>query len=203
MQKIQTTSSETGDYEVTWIPTKKGLYRCEISLQKDDKKITIQKDCSVEFLSPHFDEPFTARIVLQGQMTDNRLMEDHVFHCRSRGSCSVNIAGESNRGDGVLYWWIMPDESVSDEKNPSAMKLEYGSYEILLIATDTITGEVATQSLQIDHKPIPKKAKKPASSKYTLDLKDVPQDKGGGVVHDERRPLSQLIVSLIILCILG
>lgn len=152
----------------------------------------------MEILSSHFDTPFVPRIVLQGQMTDNRWLEGDVFYCRSRGSCSVNVACESNRDEGVLYWWIMPDGSVSDDKNPSAMKLEYGSYEILLIATDTITGEVATQVLHIDHKPIPKKAKI-ASSKYMLDLKDVPQDKGGGVVYDERKPLSQLIVSLMIL----
>lgn len=164
------------------------MYRFEVFFEQDDNRVTIEKNISVEILSTHFDEPFTARIVLQGQMSDNRWVESDVFHCRSRDSCSVNVAGEANRDEGVLYWWIMPDESVSDDKNPSAMKLEYGSYEILLIATDTITGEVATQSLQIDHKPIPKKAKKPASSKYTLDLKDVPQDKGGGVVHDEGRP---------------
>lgn len=196
-------STETGGYGASWVPIKKGEYKFEISLEQEDKKITMQKDFSVEDLSPHFDESFTANIVLQGQMTDNRWLEGDVFHCRSRGSCSVNIAGESNRKDGVLYWWIMPDDSVSDEKNPGAMKLEYGPYEILLIATDTITGEVATQTLQIDHKPIPKKIKKSTSSKYTLDLKDVPQDKGGGVVYHEKDPLLKLLMSLTIVGILG
>lgn len=93
----------------------------------------------VQALSDHFLEPFWANIVLQGQITDNRWLENDIFYCRSRGSCSLNVTAESNRKDAVAYWWILPDESVSDEKNPRAIKLSYGQYDILLISTDMIT----------------------------------------------------------------
>lgn len=92
----------------------------------------------------------------------------------------MNITAQTNRVDNVNYFWIFPDGSVSDEKNPEAIKLLYGQAEILLIVSDEITQEIITKTLLIDHRAIPKKTK--ASTKkstYTLDLKDVPQDIGG------------------------
>jgi hypothetical protein len=69
--------------------------------------------------------------------------------------------------------------------------------------SDDISEESIIQSIQIDHRPIPKKPKKPASTKYTLDLKDVPQDIGGGFVIEENTPLQKLAMSLAILGILS
>lgn len=91
----------------------------------------------------------------------------------------MNVTAETNREEDVSYFWLFPDGSVSDEKNPLSTKLEYGQYEILLFAYDEITGEIMSSILQIDHRPIPKKAKSSSSTKYMLDLKDVPQDRGG------------------------
>jgi len=57
--------------------------------------------------------------------------------------------------------------------------------------------------MQIDHRPIPKKPKKPASSNFTLDLKDVPQDIGGGFVLEESTPLQKLGMGLAVLALLS
>lgn len=57
--------------------------------------------------------------------------------------------------------------------------------------------------MQIDHQPIPKKPKKPASSNFTLDLKDVPQDIGGGFAIEESTPLQKLTMSLTVLALLS
>lgn|GEM_PF-1326848 len=103
----------------------------------------------------------------------------------------------------MTYFWIFPDGSVSDEKNPLSTKLEYGQYEILLFTYDDITGEIASSIIQIDHRPIPKKAKSSSkSTKYTLDIKDVPEDIGGGVALDTDMTLKGLIAQIILVFIL-
>lgn len=115
----------------------------------------------------------------------------------------MNLTVETNREDNVTYFWIFPDGSVDDRKNPGAIKLDYGEHEVLLIASDEITEDIQVLSMQIDHRPIPKKPKKPASSNYTLDIKDVPQDIGGGFVPEERTPLQKLAMSLLILSVMS
>lgn len=101
------------------------------------------------------------------------------------------------------YFWIFPDGSLDDRKNPGAIKVGYGQHEVLLIMLDAISEESLIQSIRIDHRPIPKKPKKPASSNYTLDLKDVPQDIGGGFAVEESTPLQKLGMSLAVLSLLS
>lgn len=138
--------------------------------------MTLEKKVIIEGISPHLTEALSGKIVVQGQMSDNRWREGDVFHCRSRGSCSVNLTVETNREANVDYFWIFPDGSLDDRKNPGVIKVGYGQYEILLVMSDAISEESLIRSIQIDHRSIPKKPKKPASSNFTLDLKDVPQD---------------------------
>ncbi|MCB9806595.1 hypothetical protein H6768_01625 [Candidatus Peribacteria bacterium] len=48
-----------------------------------------------------------------------------MFYCRSREFCSVNLTAYTNREDDVNYFWIFPDGSVNDTKNPPAIKLGF------------------------------------------------------------------------------
>ena len=114
-------------------------------------------------------------------MTDNRRYSNGTFFCQSRGECSINVAGDSNRDDFIDYLWIFPDGTISDEKNPKAFDLGYGQYTLILLATDGITGEVTLDTASVIHTTLPKKSSS-ASKNYTLDLKDIPQDTGGGVL---------------------
>jgi hypothetical protein len=100
---------------------------------------------------------------------------------------SISQSRPTERQD-VDYLWIFPDGSLDDRKNPGAIKVGYGQHEALLVMSDAISEESLVQSIQIDHRPIPKKPKKPASSNYTLDIKDMPQDIGGGFVIEESTP---------------
>lgn len=115
----------------------------------------------------------------------------------------MNLTAETNREDDVTYFWIFPDGSIDDRENPGAIKLDYGQHEVLLVAHDEITGDIQVLSMKIDHRPIPKKPKKPASSNFTLDLKDVPQDMGGGFAIVESTPLQKLGMSLTVLVLLS
>ena len=115
----------------------------------------------------------------------------------------MNVTAETNREGDVSYFWLFPDGSVSDEINPLSMKLEYGQYEIILVILDDVTGETTASILRIDHQPIPKKAKSSSkSTKYTLDLKDVPQDAGGGVAIDADATLEGLIMQILLVLFL-
>lgn len=59
-------------------------------------------------------------------------------------------------------------------------------------------------SLTIDHQPIPRKQKTTsANSKYTLDLKDIPQDIGGGVALEETGGVNDFIGSVIVVIVLS
>lgn len=196
-------SDEVGDYTTVWIPQIPGDYIVHAILIKDNERVKKEKTVTIETISPHFSSTLTAKILLQWQITDNRWQEGDIFHCRSRGSCSVNLTAETNREDDVTYFWIFPDGSIDDRKNPGVIKLDYGQHEVLLIASDEITGDIQVLSMQIDHRPIPKKLKKPASSNFTLDLKDVPQDIGGGFAVEESTPLQKLTMSLTILALLS
>jgi len=196
-------SDELGNYETTWIPRVVGEYRIRIVFTQDQETVQKEKELIVDTISPHLTSPLSAKIVLQGQVSDNRWQEGSVFHCRSRGSCSVNLTVETNREEDVDYFWIFPDGSLDDRKNPGAIKVGYGQHEVLLIMSDAISEESLIQSIQIDHRPIPKKSKKPASSNYTLDLKDVPQDIGGGFVIEKNTPLQKLVMSLAVLGLLS
>ncbi len=114
---------------------------------------------------------------------------------------------ESNRRDNIEYLWILPDGSMTDSKNPANLTLGYGQYDLMLILADGITEEISVVSLHIDHRPIPKALKKSTSvpsSNYTLDLKDVPQDMGGGgATLDKKTPLKHLILNLVVLALLA
>jgi endonuclease YncB( thermonuclease family) len=203
VQSFISSSNDVWEYELTWIPEKIGNFVIRALFEKETEIVQKEKPLAIEFISPHFENALTTKIVLQGQITDNRWLEWDVFHCRSRGSCSVNVTAETNREEDVTYFWIFPDGSVSDEKNPLSTKLEYGQYEILLFTYDDITGEIASSIIQIDHRPIPKKAKSSSkSTKYTLDLKDVPEDIGGGVVLDTDMTLKGLIAQIVLVLIL-
>jgi endonuclease YncB( thermonuclease family) len=196
-------SDELGNYETTWIPRVVGEYRIRIVFTQDQETVQKEKELIVDTISPHLTSPLSAKIVLQGQVSDNRWQEGSVFHCRSRGSCSVNLTVETNREEDIDYFWIFPDGSLDDRKNPGAIKVGYGQHEVLLIMSDAISEESLIQSIQIDHRPIPKKSKKPASSNFTLDLKDVPQDIGGGFAVEESTPLQKLTMSLTVLALLS
>jgi hypothetical protein len=204
-------SDTVGGYEMVWIPRTTGEYTVRSILKKiydgdwqlQEESVTLEKKIIIESISPHLTEALSAKIVLQGQMSDNRWQEGSIFHCRSRGSCSVNLTVESNREADVDYLWIFPDGSLDDRKNPGAIKVGYGQHEVLLIMSDAISEESIVQSIQIDHRPIPKKPKKPASSNYTLDIKDMPQDIGGGFVIEENTPWGKLVMSLTVLGLLS
>lgn len=154
----------------------------------EEESVTLEKKSILEKLSDHFLHILTGGIVVQGiQGTNNRWRgEDGVFHCLSRGSCSVNLIAEVNRKTGIRYEWILPDGSASTEKNPPALKLGYGDSTATLKITDEITGESTESQLHIQHRAIPKAAKKASSpsSKYTIDLKDATLDIGGGVMPE-------------------
>lgn len=201
IETLETISDEIGEYEIFWLPKSVGNYGIKILLQKDSDMVQKEKEITIDAVSPHFTSPLMADILLQGQITNNRWREGDIFHCRSREYCSVNVIAENNREDEVSYLWIFPDGSVSDEKNPWALKLQFGQHEILLITIDEITGEAVSSSLAIDHQPIPKKSRTSSkNSKYTLDLKDVPQDIGGGVVlQDGENPIKQLWINILLL----
>ncbi len=108
----------------------------------------------------------------------------------------MNVTADSNRADEVSYLWIFPDGSVSDAKNPPSFKIEYGRSVVILATTDNVTGEMVADTLTIRHTPILKKLHTSPSSKYALDLKDVPQDIGGGVLRDHESPIRRLLLSL-------
>jgi hypothetical protein len=112
--------------------------------------------------------------------------EDGIFHCLSRGSCSVNLTAEVNRKKDIRYEWTLPDGTVSIEKNPPALKLAYGDSTATLKITDEITGEKVESVFRVQHRAIPKAPKKASStsSKYTIDLKDATLDTGGGVMPE-------------------
>jgi len=137
-------SDELGNYETIWIPRIGGEYTVRMTVSKDAESVEKEKQIIIETISPHLTTPLTAKIILQGKMTKNRWEKDSIFHCRSRGSCSVNLTVETNREANVNYFWIFPDGSMSDEKNPRAIKLGYGEYEILLFVSDDITEETQT-----------------------------------------------------------
>lgn len=88
---------------------------------------------------------------------------------------------------------------MSDKQNPASFKIEYGRSVIILAATDNVTGEVQADTLTIRHTPIPKKANISSSSKYALDLKDIPQDVGGGVISEYESPGHKFLLSLVVL----
>ncbi|MBP6921665.1 thermonuclease family protein, partial [Candidatus Gracilibacteria bacterium] len=196
-------SDELGNYEMLWIPRIVGEYRVKSLFAQNQETVQKEKRLTVDTISPHLTSPLSGKIVLQGQISDNRWQEGSVFHCRSRGSCSVNLTAETNREGEISYFWIFPDGSVDDKKNPAAIKLGYGQHEVLMVLSDNISEEIIVKTVRIDHRPIPKKPKKPASSNYTLDLKDVPQDIGGGVVIEEGTPLQKLAMSLTVLGLLS
>lgn len=182
-------SDSLGNYELLWIPESEGLYRVVFRVEKEEEYVETDENIDIHNISPHLSQPFEAHIDLQGQMTTNRWMQDEIFYCRSRSTCSVNVEAVSNRDDHVSYIWILPDGSLSEKKNPTATKIPHGDFEVILIATDMITGEIITDSLSIKHTTIPKKTSSRSSSttKFTLDIKDAPQDIGGGV-SPERKP---------------
>lgn len=88
----------------------------------------------------------------------------------------MNVTAISNRENNVSYLWIFPDGSISDKENPTAFPLGYGNFSVILLVTDNITGEVESDIITIEHVSIPKSSKKSGGQKYTLDLKDAPQD---------------------------
>ncbi len=190
-------TNNVGEYELKWYPKTLGEYRVEAIFQNseplptdapEDDILRLEKNVVLETLSDHFLNPLTGAIVLQGtQWTKNRwIADDGVFHCLSRGSCSVNLTAEVNRRADIRYEWLLPDGTTYSEKNPPALKLEYGDYTVTLKVTDAITGESTESKLQIQHRAIPKAAKKVSSksSKYTIDLKDATLDIGGGVMPE-------------------
>ncbi len=78
------------------------------------------------------------------------------------------------------YFWIFPDGSISDKENPTAISLGYGEFTVILFVSDDITGEIHSSTLSVRHTPLPKTAKKSSfSTKYTLDIKEIPEDVGG------------------------
>lgn len=207
IQGFELKSDSVGEYTVDWYPQKPGEYSIQLTIAEQEEQtiysvlaeiitpetemtdvpevpdsniLTLEKKLMVETVSEHFLIPITAEIVVQGSMSNNRWMRGDIFHCRSRGSCSVNLAAEVNRSSGVTYSWQLPDGVIFTEKNPKSFKVRYGKFPITVEVTDTITGEKVIQSLTINHAPIPKKTStKKSSSNFTLDLKDVPQDVGG------------------------
>jgi len=118
-------SDERGEYEMNWIPEDRGDYRINVLFRKDTESVEKEKQLKIVIISPHLSSPLTAKISMQGEMTNNRWRENDIFHCRSRGSCSVNVVAESNREDSVAYWWIFPEDSIQDGKNPASIKLNY------------------------------------------------------------------------------
>ncbi len=200
VETLEVISDEMGEYELFWTPKTIGWYTVKLTLQKENDTIEKVKSFTVDVISQHFSSSLQSSIIVQGQITDNRWREWDVFHCRSREFCSVNVIAETNREDEVSYLWIFPDGSVSDERNPGALKLPFGQYEMMLITLDEITGEALSSLLKIDHQPIPKKAKTTSkSSKYTLDMKDMPQDIGGGVEIQGDSAGQKFIKNLILL----
>ena len=103
----------------------------------------------------------------------------------SRGSCSVNLTAEVNRKKDISYEWVLPDGTVSREKNPLALKLPYGDYTATLKINDEITGENVESVFRVNHRAIPKAPQKAPSSKYTIDLKDATLDAGGGALPEQ------------------
>lgn len=205
VQSFSLTSNEAGEYSIEWIPRVRGDYAIKSTFRRETEFVEKEKTITVETISPHFDTPLSINILLQGQKTPNRWQEGDIFHCRSRGSCSVNVAAESNRTDDVTYLWKFPDGSVSNRKNPTAFPVAYGQYEITLTISDQITGEIVSASMKIDHWAIPKRPKKEAGvAKYTIDLKDVPQDIGGGMaIEAEKSPWKDFVVQLTLLGLIG
>jgi len=95
--------------------------------------------------------------------------------------CLINFIAEINRIKDIRYEWFLPDGTTFFEKNPPALKLSYGDYTATLKITDEITGESLEIVFKIQHRAIPKAAKKASSqsTKYTIDLKDATLDTGG------------------------
>ena len=100
----------------------------------------------------------------------------------------------------MSYLWIFPDGSVSDKENPTAFSLGYGNSTIILVVSDKITEEVQLSTVDIEHKPIPKTAKKASPvKKYTLDMKEISDDIGGGNIVSEKNEEKPLIHQLLML----
>lgn len=200
-------SDAVGDYSMIWIPLSTGEYFFRVFIQdvsKDEsiegqgESVTLEKNITQEIISPHLTTPFTASIVLQWQMTNNRRQSNHIFYCQTRGSCSINLVANSNRDKYAEYIWILPEGGVEEGKNPTSFTVWYWKYEALLIATDTITQEVIVVRLEIVHTPLPKKTpQKATSAKYTLDLKDVPQDIWGWPISET--PRNKFIIHILII----
>jgi endonuclease YncB( thermonuclease family) len=200
VEKFTTTSSDKGEYEVSWIPQKIGKFSVRSIFKKEEMELQKEKELIIDHTSPHFDSPLSVQIVLQGQKTENRWREGDVFHCRSRGSCSVNVTAETNREEDVNYFWIFPDGSLSDKQNPAAFNLRYGNSTIILIVFDEITQEIQASTIDIEHIPLPRAAKKTSSAKkYTLDMKEISEDIWWGNIISEKSHLKSLISQLLML----
>lgn len=96
------------------------------------------------------------------------------------------------------------------DKNPKPLNIPYGKFTTTLTVTDLITGETITKNLNIIHTPLPKQSKKPSvrhtSQNFTLDLKDLPNDIGGGAPAPEepqKNLLLHIILALLISIIVG
>jgi endonuclease YncB( thermonuclease family) len=200
VETLQANSDELGEYEISWIPKMLGKFLIRGIFKKGEMEVEKEKELIVDFTSPHFQTPLISSIVLQWQKTDNRWREWDMFHCRSRGSCSINVTAETNREGELNYLWIFPDGSVSDKENPTAFSLGYGNSTIILVVSDEITEEVQLSNIDIEHKPIPKTAKKASPvKKYTLDMKEVSDDIWGGNIVSEKSEGKPLVHQLLML----
>ncbi|MBP7774068.1 thermonuclease family protein [Candidatus Gracilibacteria bacterium] len=200
VEVLTVTSNELGEYDASWVPKTLGNFVVRAVFKKGEMEIEKEKELIIDFVSPHFQTPLASSIVLQGPKTDNRWREGDIFHCRSRGSCSVNVTAETNREGEVNYLWMFPDGSVSDKENPTAFSLGYGNYTIILVISDEITEEVQLLTIDIEHKPIPKTTKKTSPvKKYTLDMKEISDDIGGGNIVSEKNGEKSLVHQLLTL----
>lgn len=200
VEKIAMQTDEWGKYETSWIPEKIGIYTVKASFVHDQSQVQKEEKVDVSYLSPHFLVPLGAEIVLQWQKTNNRTLEGDTFLCKSRGTCSLNVTAQTNREWNVHYFWIFPDGSISDKENPTAISLGYGEFTVILFVSDDITGEIHSSTLSVRHTPLPKTAKKSSfSTKYTLDIKEIPEDVGGWNMVWEKESRETLMYQLVLL----
>ncbi len=201
VETFHITSDHVGNYETAWLPRITGDFLARVTFTRDENSTVKEKTFTAENISPHFLSLLEWNIILQGTLSKNRWQEGNTFHCRSRGSCSVNFSAESNRKSDVRYIWELPD-GTSEWKNPKAFKVWYGTFFVKLTIQDLITGEEIKQEFRIVHAAIPKSSSS-SSKKFTLDLKDVPEDIWGGLgVEEGLSPLQQLALSLSTLSVL-
>lgn len=204
LEKIPLQSDELWKYETSWIPEKTGSYSIKAVFAGADSIVQKEEKLEIAYLSPHFSAPLSVEIILQGPRTDNRFLEWDTFYCRSRGRCSVNLTAKTNREGNLNYFWIFPDGTVSDKENPTGIELRYGQHSIILVVSDEITGEIQSAILSVVHATIPKTAKKSSSTqKYTLDMKDIPQDIWGWNIVSEKNEQKPLIYHLLVLFLLS